>query len=244
MTQIGASLSGSTKFIEPALAEQNSHLTSRLEQAALDAKAQGEAARFQIVLTEEIHHRMKNMLAMVAAIVRQSMRSTTDIRDAEAAIATRLMAMAKAHDLLIQANCKSASLIAIVRGAVEQHDTAYGRISIGGADMEIQPSSILPLTLALNELCTNATKYGSLSVADGAVAVTWALGDGGSAVIFRWVESGGPTVLPPKSKSLGSKLVEEILPRQLNGRAQLSFHPLGFEYELAVPMARLGAVKS
>jgi two-component sensor histidine kinase len=230
--------------MEPALAEQNSRLTSRLEQAVLDATVQNEAARFQVILTEEIHHRMKNMLAMVAAIVRQSMRSATNIRDAEAAIGMRLMAMARAHDLLLQANSKSASLITIVRGAIEQHDTAFGRISICGADMEIQSSSILPLTLALNELCTNATKYGSLSITNGGVSLTWVLSDAGSSLIFRWVESGGPTVLAPRSKSLGSKLLEEVLPRQLDGRAQLKFHPSGFEYELTVPVARLGVVRS
>ena len=243
MTQASTSLNGSTAAADSGLVEQNSDLTRRLEQAALDATVQDEVARFQVVLTQEIHHRMKNMLAMVAAIVRQSMRSATDIREAEAAIATRLMAMARAHDLLLHAKLKSASLAAIVRGAVEAHDTVLGRISVHGADMDIQPASILPLTLALNELCTNATKYGSLSIPDGGVALTWALDEAGTSLIFRWVESGGPAVLPPKSRSLGSKLVEEVLPRQLGGRASLNFHPAGLEYEIAVPMARLGAMK-
>jgi len=227
------------------LAEQNTRLARMLEQAGQDASDRQEEARFQLILTEEIHHRMKNMLAMVAAIVRQTMRSATDMREAQAAIETRLIAMGRAHDLLLQANLQSARLIAIVRGAIEQHDTAFGRISILGADMEIQPASILPLTLALNELCTNATKYGALSIPDGEVALSWALDDARSSLIFRWVESRGPLVVPPKSKSLGSKLVEEVLPRQLGGRAQLSFCPSGFEYELTVPMARLApAIKA
>ncbi len=243
MTQTSASPDDSTATANPALVEQNSDLTRRLEQAARDAAVQNEVARFQVVLTQEIHHRMKNMLAMVAAIVRQSMRSATDIREAEAAIATRLMAMARAHDLLLHAKLKSASLATIVRGAIEPHDTALGRISVDGADMDIQPASILPLTLALNELCTNATKYGSLCIPAGGVALTWALDDTGTSLIFRWVESGGPVVLPPKSRSLGSKLVEEVLPRQLGGRASLNFHPAGLEYELAVPVAHLGATK-
>lgn len=223
--------------------QQNGDLTRRLEQATLDASVQNDAARFQLVLTQEIHHRMKNMLAIVGAIIRQSMRSTTDIREAEAAIGARLIAMARAHDLLLQAKLESASLAVIVRGAIEAHDTAVGRISVHGADMEIQPSAILPITLTLNELCTNATKYGSLSIPDGGVALNWALDDASTSLIFRWVESDGPAVLPPKSRSLGSKLVEEVLPRQLGGRASLNFRPLGIEYELAVPMARLGAME-
>ena len=71
--------------------------------------------------------------------------------------------------------------------------------------------------------------------------MAWGVGEAGTVLIFRWVESGGPAVVPPRSRSLGSKLVEEVLPRQLGGRANLSFHPPGLEYELTVPVARLGA---
>lgn len=244
MTQASPPSAGPAAAADTTLVEQNGDLIRRLEQAALDATVQNEAAGFQLVLTQEIHHRMKNMLAMVAAIVRQSMRSATDMREAEAAIGTRLMAMGKAHDLLLRAKLKSAGLIAIVQGAIEPHDTAFGRISIHGVDMEIQPAAIVPLTLALNELCTNATKYGSLSIPAGGVALAWALDDAGTSLIFRWVESGGPAVLPPKSRNLGSKLVEDVLPRQLGGRASLNFHPPGLEYELVIPVARLGTLQS
>src|SRR5665213_1855929 len=96
------------------LTVQNAYLTKMLKQAGLDAEAQVVAARIQSVLTDEIHHRMKNMLTMVTAIVRQSMRSATNIADAEAAISTRLMAMARAHDLLLKANLKSAGLASII----------------------------------------------------------------------------------------------------------------------------------
>jgi two-component sensor histidine kinase len=210
-----------------------------LEQAGLDAKAQVVAAQIQGVLTTEIHHRMKNMLATVTAIVRQSLRSAPSIEDAEAAICARLMAMAKAHDFLLAANEKSASLIHIVRAAVEPHDTSFSRIIVRGDDIDIGPSAILPLTLALNELCTNATKYGALSSEAGSVAVGWALDDVTKSVCFKWIERGGPAVKAPGRRSLGTRLIEEALPRQLGGQARLVFNSTGVEFELVVPQDRL-----
>ncbi len=208
-----------------------------LVQAGLDAEAQVVAARIQSVLTDEIHHRMKNMLTMVTAIVRQSMRSATSLADAEAAISTRLIAMAKAHDLLLKAELKSARLGTVIHGAIEQHDTAQGRISVQGSDVDIVPSAILPLTLILNELCTNATKYGALSRAGGSVALTWALQTG--QLTLRWIEQGGPAVAPPGARSFGTRLIEDALPRQLGGRGHLAFPVSGVEFELIVPIEGL-----
>jgi two-component sensor histidine kinase len=218
-------------------------LQQLLEQAGLDAKAQVVAAQIQDVLMTEIHHRMKNMLAMVTAIVRQSLRSTVNIADAEAAICARLMAMAKAHDFLLAAGEKSASLTGVVRAAIEQHDTSLSRIIVRGDDIDIIPSSILPLSLALNELCTNATKYGALSIEAGSVTVGWVLDEADKSVRFKWIESGGPAVHAPRTKSLGTRLIEEALPRQLGGQARLVFHGTGVEFQLVVPQDRLTNTK-
>ena len=218
-------------------------LQQLLEQAGLDAKAQVVAAQIQGVLTTEIHHRMKNMLAMVTAVVRQSLRSAVSIADAEAAICARLMAMAKAHDFLLAASEKSSSLTGVVRAAVEQHDTSFSRIIVQGDDIGIDSSAILPLTLTLNELCTNATKYGALSSEAGSVTVGWVLDDAEKSVRFKWIESGGPAVRAPRTRSLGTRLIEEALPRQLGGQARLVFHGTGVEFELVVPQNRLTSAK-
>jgi two-component sensor histidine kinase len=222
-----------------ALTVQNAYLTRMLVQAGLDAEAQVVAARIQSVLTDEIHHRMKNMLTMVTAIVRQSMRSATNVADAEAAISTRLIAMARAHDLLLKAELQSAGLENVIRGAIEQHNTAAGRIAIEGAPLQVTPSSILPLTLILNELCTNATKYGALSNAKGHVGLTWSLDAKSDALILHWTEMDGPSVAPPGPRSFGTRLIEDALPRQLGGKGRLTYAPAGVEFELTVPYANL-----
>ena len=222
-----------------ALTIQNAYLTEMLKQAGLDAEAQAVAQRSQIVLTDVIHHRRKNMLTMVTAIVRQSMRSATSLVEAESAISTRLIAMAKAHDLLLKADLKSASLLDIIHGAIDQHNTLAGRVDIHGDEIEIAPSVILPITLILNELCTNATKYGALSLDGGRVSLDWQRCASSGVLVLRWIERGGPLVRPVGSKSFGSRLLEQAIPRQLGGFAQLSFLSLGVEYVLTVPLDKL-----
>jgi len=219
------------------LAARNVYLTEMLRQAGLDAEAREVAERIQRVLTDELHHRMKNMLAMVAAIVRQTMRTAGNLQEAEAAIGARLMAMAKAHDLLLKSDWKSTGLLTVLKSAVAQHDTAVGRIAVTGSDMQIASSAILPLTLALNELCTNAAKYGALSNDAGRVDLTVQADD--KTVTILWAESAGPPVHAPKRKSLGSTLIESALPRQLGGTGHLNFAPSGLNFTLTVPRDRL-----
>lgn len=210
-----------------------------LRQAGLDAEARDVAERIQRVLTDELHHRMKNMLAMVAAIVRQTMRTSVSLEGAEAAITVRLLAMAKAHNLLLKSDWKSTGLLAVLKSAVEQHDTVAGRIAVTGGDIEIVSSAILPLTLALNELCTNAVKYGALSNDAGRVDVTCRVED--KTITILWLEKGGPPVHAQERKSLGSTLIESALPRQMGGTGQLLFAPAGVSFTLTLPRDRLQA---
>ena len=222
---------------------KNAYLTEMQKQAGLDAEAQAVAQRIQIVLTDEIHHRMKNMLTMVTAIVRQSMRSATSLVEAEAAISTRLIAMARAHDMLLKADLKSAGLKGVIQGAVAQHNSADGNIVIAGDEMQMTPSAILPLTLILNELCTNATKYGALSLPGGTVAVDWSQDEACGSLVLHWKEKGGPLVRAPSARSFGSRLLEDAIPRQLGGFGQMSFPITGMEFRLTVPLEKLRPVE-
>lgn len=224
------------------LTAQNAYLAEMLKQAGLDAEAQLVAARIQTVLTDEIHHRMKNMLTVVTAVVRQSMRSAKSLADAESAIGTRLIAMAKAHDLLLRADWQSADLAVVIQGAAQQHDSAAGRIAVQGEALEVASAMILPLSLLINELCTNATKYGALSAERGSVVVSWAPDASGVFLVLRWAESGGPLVTTPGGKSFGSRLIEEGIPRQFGGTGKLSFDPSGLLFELRVPLERIRPV--
>jgi two-component sensor histidine kinase len=221
------------------LKEQNVRLLELLELAGVDRDRRDIAERAQAILTDELHHRMKNMIAMVTAIVRQSLRSAASLAEAETAIATRLIAMAKAHDLLLKINWQSADLATVIKSVIESHDSIPSRISIQGADIEVASSSIVPLSLLFNELSTNAAKYGALSKKGGRVKLSWAEDAARQSLIFRWVESGGPPVNPSAARGFGSRLLETGISRQVGGSGHLNFLPSGVEFELTVPLGRL-----
>jgi two-component sensor histidine kinase len=182
---------------------------------------------------------MKNVLAMVTAIVRQSIRAAASLEQAEIAITRRLVAMGRAHDLLLKADWKAAGLGEVVGNAIAQHDADARSIHLEGPDIEVCSSVILPLTLIVNELCTNATKYGALSRDGGMVSFTWARDEKAGTLVFVWRESGGPAVLPPTARSFGSRLIENALPKQLGGSGKLHFEPSGIKFELVVPLEML-----
>jgi hypothetical protein len=110
-------------------------------QAGIDAEQRETADKLQKLIVEELHHRIKNTLATVSAIASQSLRTATDLEHGQQAIESRLLALGRAHDLLLQARWSSTSLAHIVQGATEPYDSKReGRISIQGADPQLCPA--------------------------------------------------------------------------------------------------------
>jgi HWE histidine kinase len=148
-----------TRLKEDTLEAENSVLRELLDQAGLDASrllaqaginaTEKEAAeRLQRLLLEELHHRVKNTLATVMAIASQSLRNATDLEQGREAIAHRLIALGRAHDLLLQTNWTSASLPEIVRAAVEPFDTpGTERFVVRGVEMDVGPAAVLSLAM-------------------------------------------------------------------------------------------------
>jgi two-component sensor histidine kinase len=209
-----------------------------LAQAGIDAKEREAADKLQKLILEELHHRIKNTLATVSAIATQSLRNASSTQQAQHAIEGRLLALGRAHDLLLQARWSSADLQKIVRGAIEAFDNPdVAKFSIEGPDVQIASGAVIAIAMTLNELCTNTTKFGALSVPAGHVSITWVV-DEAMRLQFVWKERGGPTVHPPTRQSFGTRLIE-TLGRQLKGNVKLTYAPIGFVYALDVPLASL-----
>ena len=139
-----------------------------LSQAGIDAKEREAADKLQKLILEELHHRIKNTLATVSAIASQSLRTAPSMEHGQQAIEGRLAALGRAHDLLMQGSWANASLLATVRGATEPYDgKGAGHFSIDGPDMGITSGAVIALAMTFNELCTNTTKFGALSVPTG-----------------------------------------------------------------------------
>lgn len=198
---------------------------------AHDISAKKEAERLQTVLVGELNHRVKNVLATVMAIARQTLGRGDVDRTSVETFDARLTSMARAHDLLIHGNWEQAELTAVVRQALSPYPKE--RFEIHGPTMQLAPRAVVSISLALHELATNAAKYGALSVPDGRVAIVWSLeGDGSDRLRLRWQEAGGPTVEPPTRRGFGSRLIENLLAAELNGEVQVSYEPSGLICEV------------
>ena len=215
-----------------------------LAQAGIDAKEREAADKLQALILEELHHRIKNTLATVTAIASQSLRTATSLEHAQLAIEGRLVALGRAHDLLLQVSWASAGLVDTIRGAIEPYESKEAaRFSIDGPDLGITPNAAIALAMTLNELCTNTTKFGALSVPGGRIRIAWSIEEQAQRLRLTWTEVGGPEVAAPRRRSFGTRMME-ALGGQLNGQVQLAYQPTGFVYSLDVPLSAVTAKSS
>lgn len=192
-----------------------------------DLKAAEEA---RAVLAQELAHRMKNSLAMVQAIVTQTLRQARTMEEGRTAVGERLSALGRAQDILTRSNFTEADIHDVIEAAIDPHRVAEDRITWAGPPLVLTSQQALGLSLATHELATNAAKYGALSNETGRVAMTWRVEDGVFA--FDWVETGGPPVTPPTGRGFGSKLIERIVASYFDGEGHLDFDPSGIRFRL------------
>ena len=212
-----------------------------LAQAGIDAKEREAADKLKKLILEELHHRIKNTLATVSAIASQSLRTATSIEHGQHAIEGRLVALGRAHDLLLQARWANADFANTIRGATAPYDNeGAGRFSIAGPDLKITSGAVIALAMTLNELCTNTTKFGALSVPAGSVDIAWKIDEVMEQLQLTWSEKGGPAVRAPSRQSFGTRLIGS-LGQQLKGQVKLAYDLTGFVYTLGVPMSSLVA---
>jgi two-component sensor histidine kinase len=244
------SSAGPQSFNEAALQAENADLRDLLTQAGIDAarilKQAGidaieneVAKRLQHLLLEELHHRVKNTLATVIAITSQSLRNAASLDEGRMSVESRLVALGRAHDLLLEAHFASAKVADVIRFAIKPFDShGTPRFAIQETPHEIGPNAVLPITLSLNELCTNAVKYGALSSSAGRIAIALAVDE--KNLKLTWTERGGPPVREPTRLSFGTRLIRRLA-EQLHGDMRLKYEPAGLVYELDVPVSALHA---
>ncbi|WP_457301601.1 sensor histidine kinase, partial [Phyllobacterium sp. P5_D12] len=201
-----------------------------------DTKKAAEKTR---LLLRELNHRVKNTLAMLQSLARQTLNRTSDPAEFMEAFSGRLRAISEAHTLLSDREWSGISLIDLIAKQVEPYAGFDPRqIELAGEDMVLPPDHALGLGIALHELATNAARHGALSVADGRVRVSWQIESGldESRVTIHWVESNGPKVLPPEARGLGERLIERSLDKVLSSSVRLSYPETGMEALISMPI--------
>lgn len=202
------------------------------------AKERRRAEEGQTLMVRELHHRVKNTLATVQAVVSSTARTAETITEFREAVTDRIGSLAKTHTLLVNNAWGGASLQDILWAELAPYGTGQNRVELKGPELHVPDDVALAFGMAVHELTTNAAKYGSLSLPTGRLEVSWqAEGHGPDRrLLLEWKESGGPPVQPPGRRGFGSMLLERVLGRQLQGDVSIDYRPEGLQVRVDAPL--------
>ncbi|WGM37963.1 HWE histidine kinase domain-containing protein [Caulobacter sp. NIBR1757] len=201
-----------------------------------DETAAKRAEDQRVLLLNELNHRVKNTLATVQSIVEQTLRGAGVDGHVRGDLADRLVALARAHNVLVSESWAGADLDVLIADVLAPHDRAPSPFALEGPPVRLHPSQAVTLSMSLHELVTNALKYGALSVAEGRVEIAWNLahdGNGARHLVLMWKKRGGPPVVQPTRTGFGSRMLRSAFASQPGGRAELVFGPEGVTCVLA-----------
>jgi two-component sensor histidine kinase len=189
----------------------------------------------QVTMLHELNHRVKNTLATVQSLARQSKGGEAEVMQLEG----RILALSKTHDLLTRDDWTGAPLRAVLENELGPYRSGSDHVALDGPDVDLPPRYVLALGMTAHELTTNAAKYGALSTSEGRIAVTWRTvpdGEGGQRLQIDWQEEGGPSVAPPQRRGFGTRLITGGIARELSGEVRLHFEPEGLRCAIDVPL--------
>ena len=198
---------------------------------ARDITERKQAEERQALLTGELHHRTKNLYAVVQAVVTRSFVGKRTVKEAEMAVLDRLRSLAQTHVMLIEKEWQGADIVEVVRSEM----SPYGaRVIIEGPSLMLTSQAAQNFALALHELATNAAKYGALSNVTGQVRISWSVfkPNGHRLFTFRWQERGGPRVTPPTQRGFGSAILEQVMAEYFETSPRIDYAEGGVIYEL------------
>lgn len=192
---------------------------------ARDISAQKLKEEHIALLSREIDHRSKNLLSLVQAVVHFARGDTPD--DLKRAIEGRVQALANAHALLEESQWTGAEIRTIFAKELLPYASASEpRVEIIGPSLMLKSRSAQSIAIVVHELLTNAIKYGALSASTGRVRLQWSDVSGGR-IDLLWTETNGPPVTPPLRQGFGSRVVEQIIRRELKGDAHFDWRTEG-----------------
>jgi PAS domain S-box-containing protein len=202
-----------------------------------DVTRRKQAEMRQDLLSAELDHRVKNVLARVAAVLRHTQRRSGTTDEFVKAVDGRIQSIAAAHALLSQSRWSGVSLTDLIRHQLAPY-TTDANTTISGQDVILTSAQTQAVAMVIHELVTNAAKHGPLSGPDGKVSVRWDRTDADAAVILMitWREFGGPPIAAPVQTGYGSNLIRDLIPHELGGTVDLVFSGEGLCCKIEIPL--------
>jgi two-component sensor histidine kinase len=193
----------------------------------------------QTLLVRELHHRVKNTLATVQALVGATGRSSGSFKEFYHSFSNRIVSLAKTHNLLTEDYWQTASLREIALTELKPFaESRQPRFMLIGPPVELSADLAVPVGMALHELTANAVRYGALSVPAGYVQIRWSVGEweGTRRLHLEWREFGGPPVNTPRHRGFGSTLLQRVLPMQCDADVEVQYDQEGLRFQISAPL--------
>jgi two-component sensor histidine kinase len=207
-------------------------------QSSRDNAARGRVhAEDAALLLHEANHRIRNMLAMIEAVMRQT--QSESVESYRAKVLSRISGFGQFHEVVGCWAGRNIAFADLLRQTMAPYCTRESQVCASGPDVDLQPGLALALHLVFHELATNASKYGALTLSAGRVTVGWdlhATGGAGPKLAIVWTERGGPEVTYPQRRGFGSRVITRALDGY--GEVQLHFHPTGVACYMLVDLER------
>jgi two-component sensor histidine kinase len=187
------------------------------------------------LMIRELRHRSGNLFSQLLALFSQTAKNSRSVPDLVIKYEARVLALANAHRLITEGGWKSTSLNELLNTLLAPF---LDRISFNGPNVFLEPDPTFGLSMAVHELATNASKHGSLTAPGGRVDLTWSVTrtQQGLTLVLEWMESRGPAPRRSRRAGFGSRLINMVIERQLNGQVEQSFGPGGLLAKLTVPL--------
>lgn len=191
----------------------------------------------QAMMVRELHHRVKNTLATVQAVLNATVRSSLTMPEFTRAFTGRIVSLARTHALITEDEAQVASFEGLLRAELDPY-AEDGRIVLHGPALALPSELAVPVSMALHELTTNALRHGALAHPGGRVAVTWSVESEPGARHLRWLwnEHDGPPPTLPTREGFGTRLLNKILTAQTAAEVDVAFDADGLRVEVRVPL--------
>jgi two-component sensor histidine kinase len=193
-------------------------------------------ARHELMI-RDMRHRSGNLFSQLLALFSQTARTSKSIADLTSKYQARVLAMANAHRLITEGGWKSIPIMELLYVVLGPY---LDRASLDGPNIDLEPDPVFNLSAALHELAANAIKHGSLSRPKGQLDVSWSVSrtQRGITLTLDWVEKNGPPARRPRRVGFGTRLIDLVIQRQLNGEVARSYSRKGFTVKMVVPLTR------
>lgn len=191
------------------------------------------------LMVAELHHRVRNTLATVKAVLEATLDASADPDEFRQAFSDRIASLAKTHALITADEDQAVSFEDLLRSELEAYEASgRPRVSLRGPHVLLVSEQAVSLGMTLHELTVNAIRHGSLRDPNGRLEVRWSVEEGPTERILHWTwdEHDGPPVALPTQEGFGMELLRRLLTYQIGARVDLAFDPDGLRVTAAVPL--------